>query len=230
MKDKFIIPANFMESGYVLNGAVSVRNAVEACVLVLLGYFICTLLPLPEGLDAITYYILIMGPLGLIGLYGIQGDPISVFILEMFKWYRRRNPCFYNAHGEAYTQEAAEYLMDTPQLRDMVADVIDDLRKKMASEETVYVEGETFRFATDPEREALRQAQEELKTKREEEFAKLLEQLQVVEPKKEEQEDQKEQPSANPDGTQDVNAEKIAENIVLEDLEWEEDDDNGEEA
>lgn len=219
MKEHFIIPMNFMETGYVLNGAVAIRNAVEAAVMALIGFFLCKMLPLPDGLDAITYYILIIGPFFMLGLSGVQGDPLSVFIMDFFKWRQRRKPCFYNTHSEAYTQEAADLLMDAPQLRDMLADALDAMRKKMASEEIDYVEGKTFRFAADPEQEALKQAQSEIRTKQAEEIAKFLAERQEQETP---QEETKAEPFVPPEKAKTVDAQQIADNIVLDELDWEE--------
>lgn len=220
MKKQYIIPMNYMETGYVMNGAVSIRNAVEGGVLGVLGILLCRLLPLPSGTDAITYYILIAGPLAMLGFAGIQGDPISVFVLDYFKWRKRRKPCFYSSHGEAYTQEAADMLMDAPQLRDMIADSLLALRNRLRSEDIYYVEGQTFEFAVDPEQAALKQAEANILAKRTEALQKAQEELQ----KQKEREAQLKKPIGHPADANSVNAEKVAQMMVLEDLEWEEED------
>lgn len=216
MKEQYIIPTNFMETGYVLNGAVSLRNAIEAAILALLGFGICKLLPLPSGIDAISYYIFIIAPLAMIGIYGIQGDPISVFILDFIKWRRRRKPCFYNMHGQAYTREAADMLEDTPQIRDMIANMLDSMRRKMATEDIDYVEGKTFRFAEDPEQAALKQAQEDI-------IAKQEEAAKEEEEKRKSAVEEVKKP-AFPIQVESVDARKIAEMIKLDDLDWGEED------
>ncbi len=214
MKDKYIIPANFMETGYVLNGAVAWRNAIEGVILGILGYSICNILPLPGGLDNITYYILIIFPMALLGLTGVQGDPLSVFIVDVLKWRKRRKPYLYNNHGLAYTQAAADKLFEAPQFRDMLADAIEKMRNSMAEEDMEYIEGVTFRFADDPEAEALRSAQEEI-------LEKAKPQAVVQKEEKAEAPAQTSKVSAGEDV---VNARKIQQMLVLEDL-GEEDED-----
>lgn len=218
MKNHFIIPTNFMETGYVMNGAVSIRNAIEAGVMALLGVLLCKALPLPAGTKAITWYILICGPLGLIGLSGVQGDPLSVFILDFIKWRNRRKPFFYSGHNEAYTQEAADSLMDAPQMRDMIAGAVEKLRARMSSGEVDYVEGKTFKFEADPEQEALKQAQKELDAKKEEEAAKLREELK----RREEELAAQNNPFRKPSAATSVNAKQVSELLVLDNLDWEE--------
>lgn len=218
MKNHFIIPTNFMETGYVLNGTVSIRNAIEAGVMALLGILICRVLPLPDGTKAITWYILICGPLGLIGLSGVQGDPLSVFILDFIKWRKRRKPFFYSGHNEAYTQEAADSIMETPQVRDMIAGAVDKLRSRMSSGEVDYVEGKTFEFEVDPEQEALKQAQKELDAKKEEEAARRQEEQK----KREAELAAQNNPFRKPDTATSVNAKQVSEMLVLDNLDWEE--------
>ena len=223
MKRNYVIPTNFMETGYVMNGAVSIRNAIEGGILALLGFFLCKILPIPSGVDGISYYILICLPLGMVGALGVQGDPLSVFIWDFFKWRKRRKPFFYSGHSEAYTMEAADMLMEAPQFRDYLADTIDKVRRSFAAEEIDYVEGETFRFAEDPEQAALRYAQEELQNKRDAELAEALaakaakEQAAAARPKP--------APKQEPTGqAKQGNARSIADKLVLEDLNWEEGD------
>ena len=201
-----------------MNGAVSIRNAIEAAVLALLGFFVCRMLPLPGGTDAITYYILICGPLALIGLSGVQGDPLSVFVMDFIKWRRRRKPSFYSNHSEAYTQEAADLLRDAPQMRDMLANAVDKMRTRMTSDDFEDVEDVTFRFAADPEQEALKEAQREIVEKREEEQARQMEAQQA----REAEEAAKNNPFRKQNAENTVDASKLSDLLVLDDLNWEE--------
>lgn len=225
MRKRYIIPANFMESGYVANGTIAIRNLVEAGIIAVIMYFICKALPLPSGIDGIPYYIFIIAPLVMISVIGVQGDPLSVFVYDFLKWQKRRKPYFYSTHNEAYTQEAADRLFDAPQFRDTLADMLDKLRSNVSGEEISYVEGETFVFAQDPEQEALKFAQEEIIANREEEFAKAREAEQKRHEEQNEQNEVSEEiPFEQPKSAGAVNAAQIAESLVLDELDWEEDD------
>lgn len=223
MRKSYVIPTNFMETGYVLNGAVAIRNAIEAGVLALVGFLICKMLPLQSGIDALPTYIFIIAPFAMAGIVGVQGDPLSTFVIGFFKWRKRRNPYFYSGHNEAYTLEAAEKLMDAPQFRDMLADVVDGIRAKMATEEVQYVEGKTFEFATDPEQAALKQAQDDLLAKQKEELSATLLEMD----RRSAEDAKKNNPFQAPKTSSAVDAHQIAEMMVLDELDWEEDASDG---
>lgn len=160
------IPANYLDSGYVLNGRFPIRNGVEAVVLGFAGYFICSLLPiphLPDSWDGITYYMLIMLPLMMLGAIGIAGDPLSVFIMDAIRWRKNRKPYFYNHNGCAFRISAAQLMIEEPSMKDALANKLDAMRRKIKGPEIQYVEGQNFRFAVDPELEALRDAEERMR-------------------------------------------------------------------
>ncbi len=159
------IPYNFKDSGYILNGQVAVRNAIDAVLMALLGIVIACLIPV-KGYGKLSLFILLAGLFGVAGLIGVRGVPLSTFVLDFIHWRKRKKkPFLYNNHGETFTQSAADVALDTPALRDMVADVADTIKARFTEEKNEYIEGVTFEFTPDPELEALRyaeQAKEEL--------------------------------------------------------------------
>lgn len=162
MENKYNIPVNYNRSGYVLNGMVQTRKAVEAGVGALIGYIICNLLPLQGGIQSISYYILICGFFAMFGLAGIRGEPISTYFLNFCRWRKiRKKPYFYNPNGKAYSLSAADVMLESPDMRDKFADILDKMRSSLSSPEPEYIEGQTFRFAEDPLYERLDQAVEE---------------------------------------------------------------------
>lgn len=200
------IPVNFRDSGKIMNGMISTRNAIDAAVLALFGAFIASLLPV-EGTGAISTYILLMGGFGMFGIIGIKGDPLSVYVADILRWRKRRKPFLYNTHSGAYSMSAADLMLSEKQFRDMLADTIDELKNSMTKKAPEYVEGQNFEFAADPELEALKDAEAE----RQENAEKL------------QQEDQSdaETPAAHKDeqNTNELNIDGILGNIVLSDVE-----------
>lgn len=199
------IPNNFKDSGYILNGQVAVRNAIDAVIMGLLGVLLASFMPV-KGTSAISVYILFAGLLGMAGLVGVKGVPLSTFLLDFIGWQKRRKkPYLYNNHGESFSQSAADLALQAPQLRDMIANAIDGVKARFASGEKVYVEGKTFEFALDPELEALRFAEQEKAEKE-----KLNEQPKTPPPQK-----PAEQTPATQPGNHTLDAESIVGQIVL---------------
>lgn len=159
MKTRYKIPVNFLEAGYVFRGLIPLRNAIDAAVFALIGYFVASIFAPKDFWDGIGWYIFFVFLFGYIGIIGIQGVPFSVYLFDLIQWLRRRNPYLYNHHGAAYTASAADVMLEAPQIRDHIAAVVDAIREKLAPAPAPYVEGETFQFAEDPEMEYLKNAE-----------------------------------------------------------------------
>lgn len=87
--DVYYIPPNFLTSGRLFGGMIRVRNAIEACVLVLLTGI--PILQLPFSLTTrIIILCLITLPLGVFGVVGIDGDSLSEFVFNWCRWLIRR--------------------------------------------------------------------------------------------------------------------------------------------
>ncbi len=151
------IPVNFKEPGQVLNGTTSIRNAIDAVVLALLGVLLATAVPVANKLGLV---VLLGGFFGMFGLVGIRGIPVSDFLFTALRWLRNRKPKMYNYHGGVYSMSSADLMLQQPQLRDTVAGIVEKISKSMAGQRVNYVEGENFEFSYDPEMEALKLAQE----------------------------------------------------------------------
>ena len=87
--DVYYIPPNFLTSGRLFGGMIRVRNAIEACVLVLLTGI--PILQLPFSLTTrIVILCLITLPLGVFGVVGIDGDSLPEFVFNWCRWLIRR--------------------------------------------------------------------------------------------------------------------------------------------
>ena len=88
-KDVYYIPSNFLTTGRLFGGTIRIRNAIEAGVLVLL-----TAVPIVKMPFSLTVRIIILClitlPLGILGIVGIDGDSMTEFAANWFKWLVNR--------------------------------------------------------------------------------------------------------------------------------------------
>lgn len=124
MENKYFIPLNYRDGGTALNGMATKRNIAEGIVLALAGILLVRLLPIPSD-SRLTAYVFVGGFGFFAGVVGVSGDPLSVFVRDAFNWTKRKRPCIYNNHGEAFTTTAADLMLSQPQFRDKLADAID---------------------------------------------------------------------------------------------------------
>ena len=88
-RDIYYVPPNFLTSGRLFGGAVRIRNAIEACVLVALTGL--PIIQLPLSLTTrIIILCLVPLPLGIFGIIGIEGDALSEFLISWVRWLKRR--------------------------------------------------------------------------------------------------------------------------------------------
>ena len=88
-RDVFIIPPNFIESGTFFGGMFKIRNAIEGGILAIL-----IILPVFQMSVSLTSKIIIICvtalPLSMFALIGVGGDSLSMFIMNFFRYLRRR--------------------------------------------------------------------------------------------------------------------------------------------
>lgn len=162
MSKIYHIPVNFNKGGYVLNGLVETRKAVEAGCGALLGLIISQILPINNIVLSIVCHLFFIVTLAIIGFIGVRGDPFSVFFMNYLRWRAvRKHPFIYNPNGEAFTVSPTEMLFDERDAGDMIADAMDAFRAKFEKEKPEYIEGKTFRFAEDPTVARLRSMEEQ---------------------------------------------------------------------
>lgn len=87
--DTYIIPPNFIEGGTLFGGVFKLRNVIEAGILAIsVGVPVFTI---NISLTArIVILCLTSLPLGIFGLLGIAGEPLSSFVFAFFKWLKNR--------------------------------------------------------------------------------------------------------------------------------------------
>lgn len=92
-RDIYYIPPNFLTSGRLFGGMIRARNAIEACVLVLLSGF--PIIKLPFSLTIrIILLCLISLPLGIFAVVGFEGDSLSEFLVNWLRWIVHRRTLY----------------------------------------------------------------------------------------------------------------------------------------
>ena len=92
-RDVYYIPPNFLTSGRLFGGMIRARNAIEACVLVLLTGV--PIIKLPFSLTTrIIILCLVSLPLGIIGVIGFEGDSLSEFAVNWVRWLIHRRTLY----------------------------------------------------------------------------------------------------------------------------------------
>ena len=101
-RDIYYIPPNFLTSGRLFGGMIRARNAIEACVLVLLSGF--PIIKLPLSLTTrIILLCLISLPLGIFAVVGFEGDSLSEFVVNWLRWLIHRRT-LYRSDAQAPAQ------------------------------------------------------------------------------------------------------------------------------
>ena len=88
-RDIYYIPPNFLASGRLFGGMIRARNAIEACVLVLLTGIPIIKLPMSLTVRIIILCLLPL-PLGIFGIIGFEGDSLSEFAINWVRWFIHR--------------------------------------------------------------------------------------------------------------------------------------------
>lgn len=92
-RDVYYIPPNFLTSGRLFGGMIRARNAIEACVLVLLTGV--PIIKLPFSLTTrIIILCLVSLPLGIFGVLGFEGDSLSEFAVNWVRWLIHRRTLY----------------------------------------------------------------------------------------------------------------------------------------
>lgn len=148
---EYHIPMNFIDESRIINGMFKTRNFIEGCVLAGAVGFPCW-----TGVNApfevkISLVVGIALPFLLIGISGINGDPLSTFIRNAIAWARSRGTMLYNNETRALAQAPIKVMMDEEGMNDKILDFVDSMKQKTAKKrsENPLIEGEDFVFAED---------------------------------------------------------------------------------
>lgn len=98
-ENSYAIPANYTDSGKILGGMLSLRNVIEAVVLLTgLGFIELKFIPMQDPIRIIVMVVTLL-PLGLVALTGIDGDSLLQYLGHIGKFLRRRRQLHFNRIG-----------------------------------------------------------------------------------------------------------------------------------
>ncbi len=131
--DSYIIPPNFIEGGTLFGGMFKIRNVIEAGILAaLVG------VPVFSINATLTTRIIILCltalPLGLFGLLGISGEPLSSFVFAFFKWLKHRRIIGkVEPKKKKQKTKAVKKEKPAPEKESMLSEIAGVIRKRSAS-------------------------------------------------------------------------------------------------
>lgn len=145
---QYIIPEN-VSDGSKWRGFQK-RNLAEGVVMAGFG----ALLILPFHLEMTTFLsvlILISGPLLILGVVGVMGDPFSVFAQNAIYWIRKRGPILYNTTPRVLKESPLDVALAEGKERFNLGTLTEKFTTKMqlSGEGKSFVEGEDFEFMDD---------------------------------------------------------------------------------
>ena len=98
----YTIPANYTDSGKLFGGMLETRNTVEAVFLIALaGYPILRYLPVSPTAKIVIMTVILL-PLGIFALMGINGDSLLQFAGHMLRFWLHRRKLHYRRIGYRY--------------------------------------------------------------------------------------------------------------------------------
>lgn len=150
---RYQIPDNFIEGGRIFNGMFRTRYFIEGVILGFVGLFISQLPNYASMQSSIIVHILLIAPLFLIGLVGINDLPISIFLATCIKWKRKKAIYFYNGKPRSQRVRPVDKLMHSVTARDRMIAAIQHLRASKDAKDYNYVEGVDYVFREDLELE-----------------------------------------------------------------------------
>ena len=153
----YVIPENFIDSGRCLHGMFKTRGLVEGLILGGVAGFIAFLFPIKEIETRIPVILCTAAPFFGLGVVGINGDPLSVFLKYAYTWVKSKGVILYNGNTRFLDESPLDKMMEQTDVRDKIFEIMDK-RKKAKEEENAkkeFVEGVDFQFGNDEDNMAV---------------------------------------------------------------------------
>lgn len=183
------IPHNFVKDGYMFQGSVKTRHLVEGAILALVVGLSLWSLPIQNWSVRLSVSITAAMPFLLLGVMGIDGDPLSVFLINAIHWFESKRIMIFNGHVTPHSARPVDLTIAQVAEKTTLKEVVGALKPKTddAGEKRVLIEGRDFVFEEDADTrklEAQANAPAEKRTKMQRKADRLAEKIKQKEAKK----------------------------------------------
>ena len=149
----YSIPANYIDSGRILNGMLKTRNAIEAAVSVFFGFIVLSLIPYSSSSVKLTVMTAILGPIGIFCIVGVNDGPASTFVHSILHWRLKRGVMKYNDDADPLKTTALNAMSMRKTPADAIAKSIKEWKEKQVIKQLQ--DEEDITFLKDPHVESI---------------------------------------------------------------------------
>lgn len=127
------------------------RNVMEGAVMGGIMALIALALPIQEMGTRISVVTLFAAPFVILGAVGVNGDPVSGFLRNVYRWRKKREVLLYNGSTRFLGESPVDIAMEQKDLHDRIVEIMDERRRHVSESESgkTMIEGVDFEFAED---------------------------------------------------------------------------------
>ena len=151
MAKSYTIPDNFIEGGKLFGGTVKTRNFIEGATLGILLAGISLLFEVETIQFRIALTIMMAAPGFLLGVFGINNDPLSVFLLLVRNWRKNRKLMLFNGSVRSRKDNIVDRMLEQKTPQEILAEGLNTIRSRNEADKETYIEGINFVFEDDTE-------------------------------------------------------------------------------
>lgn len=150
-KERYIIPNNFIESGKVFGGQFKVRNVVEGIIMAIIVGLVALIIPAKSTASRLSIELTLSLPFLLLGVVGINDDPLSTFLLNVRRWRKTKTIMLYDNKVKPTTAQLVDMMLAEEAPAELLMKKIKKIQNKHKAKNAgeSHVEGIDFVFAED---------------------------------------------------------------------------------
>lgn len=146
------IPDNFIDGGKVLGGVFKTRNFIEGLIMGGILGFVGLQIPVSSLQARLSVVIFMAAPGLMLGIAGINNDPFSVFVRNVYLFSKNRKVMLFNGTARGRTDNIVDRMLAQKTPQELLANQLKVMKAKSAEEEEeTLVEGIDFIFEEDTE-------------------------------------------------------------------------------